>query len=329
MLSMAVGIGFHYVRPNFKQPYPGIFGVTVEEFRAQLELLGRYGEYIGLSDIRSWLFEGKSLPERAWLVTFDDGLREQYEHALPVLDDLCIPAVFFASTRPLYKREPLMVHVVHLLRSQIEPSRLVDTVYNIAEELGIKIGTVDHERAVSQYFYDTPEVAEIKYLLNFALPCEARDDVIGLCFSRLLDWDVDELVSSLYMDKSQLRELAVRGYLGTHAHTHRPLGTLSEAEIETDIRTSLDLLEYWTKRRPDAIAYPYGSLAACTEATGHIARKLGIKMGFTMERARIDEHARPMCLPRCAPNDLPGGSMPRWSKDSLFQEISCSGWYAA
>ena len=116
---MVVGIGFHYVRPSFDQPYPGIFGVTVEEFRAQLELLGRYGEYIGLSDIRSWLLDGKSLPERAWLVTFDDGLREQYEYALPVLDDLRIPAVFFASTSPLHERKPLMVHVVHLLRSQV------------------------------------------------------------------------------------------------------------------------------------------------------------------------------------------------------------------
>ena len=203
----------------------------------------------------------------------------------------------------------------------------MDAVYKITKERGIKIEPVNHEQAVNQYFYDTAEVAEIKYLLNFALPREVREDVVGLCFSRLLDWNLDELVRSLYMDKSQLSELAARDYLGTHAHAHQPLGILSEAEIETDICTSLDLLEHWTERRPDAVAYPYGSLAACTETTGHIAQKLGIKMGFTMERARIDEHARPMCLPRCAPNDLPGGSKPRWPKDSLFHEIPRSGWY--
>lgn len=324
----AVGISFHYVRPDFEQPFPGIFGVTCDEFRAQLELLGRYGEYVGLAEIRRFLQDGCKLPDRAWLVTFDDGLREQYEYALPVLDALGIPAVFFTPTRPIHNLQPLTVHLIHLLRSRVDPQRLSEEIYRIAEEWRVKIAAVDHAKAINQYFYDTPEVAEIKYLLNFALPRDLREDIVGMCFDRLLGWEREELVRSLYMDKIQLRELAERDYLGTHAHAHQPLGSLSETEVKVDIHTSLELLEEWTGRRPDAIAYPYGSQEACTDAVGRVASRLGIRIGFTMERARIDEHVNPMFLPRCAPNDLPGGSAPRWSEDAFFQNMPRSTWYA-
>lgn len=328
VVIMVVGIGYHYVRPDFEQPYPGFFGVTNEEFRTQLQLLARYGEFVGLNDIRRSLTEGYVLPEKAWLVTFDDGLREQYEQALPILDELGIPAVLFTPTKPLVDGKLLNVHMIHTLRSLVDPAVLSKEVYLICDQHGFEVGEVAREKATTQYFYDTPEVAEIKYLLNFALPAEVRVPVTRECFKRLVDEDEKVLCDSLYMDRKQLKDLADRDFLGTHAHAHMPLGTLKPEEIEHDIAQSNELLKTWTGKNMDAIAYPYGSKAACTPRVGEIAKQLGLDMGFTMERAVFDKHVDPMFIPRCAPNDLPGGSSPRWSFETGFEQVPVSTWYS-
>lgn len=325
---MIIGIGYHYVRPSFELPHPGIFGLTPTEFKAQLELLGRHGEFVGQGELRRALAGKASLPERAWLVSFDDGLREQYEHALPVLDDLGIPAVFFVNTLPLAEQRPVLVHMTHLLRANVAPPALKNTIGEVATELGIPLQEVDSARAVQQYGYDTLEVAELKYLLNFSLPVTDRDRVVEQCFDRLLGWDRAEVSAALYMDREQIRKLAARDLLGSHSHSHRPLGTLEEADIRREILLSLDYLENWTGVRVDSLGYPYGSQSACTPAVGRVAGELGIRLGFTMERAGIDDHSMPLFLPRCAPNDLPGGSAARWTAERIFEDIPSSTWYA-
>lgn len=325
---MIIGIGYHYVRPSFASPYPGIFGLTPAELRAQLELLARQGEFIGQTDLRRGLAGEAPLPENGWLVTFDDGLREQYEHALPVLDAMGIPAVFFANTLPLSERRPVLVHMTHLLRTQVAPATLVEAIKGMAGEMEIRLGDVDGVRAATQYRYDKAEVAQLKYLLNFALPVDDRERVVDACFDRLLGWSREEVCRDLYMDRGQLKMLASRDMLGSHAHSHRPLGTLEASQIKREIAASLDLLEEWTGMRVDSLAYPYGSREACAPLAGEIAASLNIAMGFTMERAGIDGRSHSLFLPRCAPNDLPGGSAPCWEADKVFKDIPSSSWYS-
>jgi len=208
---MIVGVSYHYIRPSYDQPYPGIFGITPDEFRGQLERLGRLGEFVSLAQIRNALLNGAALPERGWLITFDDGLREQYDHAIPVVESLGVPAVFFANTQPIAEQRPVLVHMTHLLRTQVAPADLTAAIESACIEWGITMPHVDATAAGGQYIYDTPEVAQLKFLLNFALSEEARQRVVDYCFDRLLAWDRSDVCADLYMNRSHLHDLAQRG----------------------------------------------------------------------------------------------------------------------
>lgn len=324
---MIVGVGYHYVRPDFSQAYPAFFGLTPDAFREQLRSLARLAEFIGPEDLRCALRGETPLPERAWLVTFDDGLREQYEWALPVLDELGIPAIFFANTQPLAEQRPLLVHMTHLLRSRVSSDDLMMAIEAACHEQGIDLVQVDDAVASGHYAYDTVEAARVKYLLNFGLSEHARQQVVDWCFDHCLELDRSQACVDLYMSHDQMRDLAKRGWLGSHTHSHRPLGLMTVEDAERDIRVSLDLLADWTGCSIDSIGYPYGSLAACPPWLNDIGLKLGLAMGFTMERAGIDAATSSLLMPRCAPNDLPGGSAPRWREASLFEEIPASTWY--
>ncbi|MCX7854822.1 MAG: polysaccharide deacetylase family protein [Anaerolineae bacterium] len=75
------------------------FNVTAADFEAQLLLLKQLGYHpVTVGEIAAVL-EGKAtLPERPIVLTFDDGWREQYDVAFPILQRYGVRATFFITT---------------------------------------------------------------------------------------------------------------------------------------------------------------------------------------------------------------------------------------
>jgi peptidoglycan/xylan/chitin deacetylase (PgdA/CDA1 family) len=65
--------------------------------------------YCSINDIVQALDNKGSLPEKACLISLDDGLRCQYEVALPILDDLNVPGAFFVMGAPYTKQKATTV----------------------------------------------------------------------------------------------------------------------------------------------------------------------------------------------------------------------------
>jgi peptidoglycan/xylan/chitin deacetylase (PgdA/CDA1 family) len=96
--------------------WPNPTTVPTAAFAEQMDLLGELGYTpVSLEAVRDHFLAGKALPERAVLITFDDGYRDNLENALPVLRRHGYPAVVFVPIgflddgRPLPHEEPLRV----------------------------------------------------------------------------------------------------------------------------------------------------------------------------------------------------------------------------
>lgn len=70
----------------------------VAEFRRDLLYLKRRYECVTLSELCRRLRSGAPLKRRMVVVTFDDGYRDNYTAAMPVLSEVGVPATFFVST---------------------------------------------------------------------------------------------------------------------------------------------------------------------------------------------------------------------------------------
>ena len=71
---------------------------TLEEFGAQLDLLAAEGcATVSLADFLRWHRGEADLPERAVVLSFDDGHRSNYELALPILGERGMRAIFFVT----------------------------------------------------------------------------------------------------------------------------------------------------------------------------------------------------------------------------------------
>ncbi len=323
---MLIAINYHYVRPAFAAHGRGAQGVTPAELAGQLELLARAGRIVSADEVRRAVLGQGTLPERAILVTFDDGLREQYEYALPVLKRLGVPALFFVNTLPIARGIVCSVHKIHLLLSHFEPPELEAMLLRVARSLGIEVGLDGAGDAPSaHYVYDTPQVGRIKYLLNLVLGPAERDRLVGECFLEAFG-DEAAVSGDLYMEPVQVVALADADLLGSHGHAHQPTGLLEPGEMERDVATSFACLRRWTGRRPYAFSYPYGSRGACSPEAARVVAREGGVFALTMERAGNRDLRSPLHLARFSCNDLPGGRDPRFTIDDLFDEVPGATW---
>jgi peptidoglycan/xylan/chitin deacetylase (PgdA/CDA1 family) len=300
-------VNYHYVAARPPQSPRGIFPVSVDELRAQLELLGRSVEFVSRDQLVAAVRDGGPLPERSCLVTFDDGLRCQFELALPVLESLGHPALFFVPGRPLAERRALHVHKVHHVLERLPGEELLHRLQPRLNDLGVSLDPAAEEEAVRHYAYDRPDEARIKYLLNVVVPSPAREELLAGVFTSICA-DEGAFCDELYLSAEQVAVLERHhGAVGAHSYAHEPLALLDRRELRRDLARCAATLAATTGRRPEAISYPHGSLQAVDQDVADEAAAAGFVAGFTMERAFNRSLQQPLLLARVDANDAPGG----------------------
>ena len=75
--------------------------VTKATFEQHCRLIANACNAISLSEFREARRNGRDLPGRSVIVTFDDGYRGVLEHALPILERYGMPATVFVSAAPV------------------------------------------------------------------------------------------------------------------------------------------------------------------------------------------------------------------------------------
>lgn len=96
-----VVLTYHRVLPGTDREWgveqPGML-VTPETLRMHLETVGGHFDFVHLDDWVRGARAGAPLPRLACAVTFDDGWRDNYVHAFPILRALRVPATVFLVT---------------------------------------------------------------------------------------------------------------------------------------------------------------------------------------------------------------------------------------
>lgn len=296
---------YHYIREDFNAPFPSIFGVTPTCFENQIVLLNTTGQFITPDYLVNNIDFILASDDNYILITFDDGLKEQYETAKPILDKHNIKALYFINSINHIEKEVSLVHKIHLVRSQIKSAVLLEYIEKKLSNNNVKLSRTETEKAILHYNYDDTDSACLKYLLNFKLTSEQVKAVIDTLFYE--KFDAENTLTSLYMNQKQLSELASKNMLGSHSHSHFALGLLPIEDIKNEMSKTIQFLNSFKKNDDLSISYPFGAKEACSSPVPETAALLGHKIGFTMERGSNAIDANKLLLKRFDCNDVIGG----------------------
>lgn len=276
---MLIISNYHYIRPNFKDAFPSIFGVTVEQFKNQLMSLSKIGRFIHPNDLIENAIEILSSQENYILITFDDGLREQLNHGIPILDELNIPAIFFINSINHIEGKVSLVHKIHLVRSLMSSKSLYQKLI-----LFTKTDLTNRDKIKAHQFYrfDNKLSAELKYYLNIVLPIDKLSNFINDIFVE--NFNENEVLNNLYFSKKDIVNLAKMGYIGSHSHSHLPLGKYNKKVICHELQITKEYIENISNTPINHVAYPYGSKEAVTEIVAMVAKEVGYIYGFTTRK---------------------------------------------
>jgi peptidoglycan/xylan/chitin deacetylase (PgdA/CDA1 family) len=80
-------------------------------FEKQMQYLVNQGYcFIPLSEMDSFFNDGKTVPEKSVIITFDDGFEDNYYYAFPILKKFTIPATIFIVSDLLDKTNQWMIN---------------------------------------------------------------------------------------------------------------------------------------------------------------------------------------------------------------------------
>ena len=86
-------------------------------FAQQIELLARRFRPTSLDQVEQFINGEGEIPDRAVVVTFDDGYTDNYEIAAPVLNELGVPATFYATVECVDRQDAALAGAVTILFS--------------------------------------------------------------------------------------------------------------------------------------------------------------------------------------------------------------------
>ncbi|HUJ16770.1 MAG TPA: polysaccharide deacetylase family protein [Nitrospirota bacterium] len=90
--SLSVILNYHSIHPSHET------STRPDDFMRQMGYLKTHFSVISLSDFYTMRTTAKDSPGNIAVVTFDDGYKDNYEYAFPVLKNLGLPATIFLTT---------------------------------------------------------------------------------------------------------------------------------------------------------------------------------------------------------------------------------------
>jgi peptidoglycan/xylan/chitin deacetylase (PgdA/CDA1 family) len=277
---------YHRVNDE-RDPYFG--GISPALFERQMAYLSSRFAVLPLPELVRALRDG-ALPANALAVTLDDGYRDNYLEAFPILRRHSVPATIFLTTSAIGSDRPLWHDdVFSAFRETTAPALEAFGPRSIGGPLATVPDRLRVQQRVLGYLRAVPdeERAEGVVLLREALRVGPSRAVPGL----MLSWD-------------EAREMSRGGIqFGSHTVTHPILSRVDGDRARRELQESKSVIEDHLGVPVEGFAYPNGTPADFLPETKTLLRECGYRFAVTTSPGANDETADEFELRRGTPWD--------------------------
>ena len=212
-------------------------------FEKQMKYLSENYEIISLNNLNEMIIKG-SIPKKAVVITFDDGYKDNYKFAFPILKKYNIPATMFLTTGPIEQKEMFWWDKINYVLSHTDVKSIdlndIGTYQLISDEDKIKSGF--------------NIVEKLKTIKN-----DKKESII----KNLIDIThvniPDKLGNQHVLSWNEIKKMDKNGIdFGAHTVNHPILTKVTLDEAKWEIVNSKNIIEEVLERKINSFAYPNG-----------------------------------------------------------------------
>ena len=261
----------HHVRP----PRPDRFQpnrlleVTPRFLTRVIKLLRRSRiDVVSLDEMHRRMTE-RDFARRFVCLTFDDGYRDNLQHAWPILKEAGVPFALYVPTSFPDRLGELWWLVLEAVIARNERIGLVID----GDNRSFDCRNVAEKRALYEALYwwlrRRESEAELRAIVR-DLAARYHVDVAAFCAELCMSW---QEIAALAADPLVT--------IGAHTVNHQMLAKLPEKTVRSEMDLSRTVIEAALGMRPAHLSYPYGDPGSAGQREFAIAAELGFKTAVT------------------------------------------------
>jgi peptidoglycan/xylan/chitin deacetylase (PgdA/CDA1 family) len=307
-ISEAVGVNRLFAHLNRERPIVLAFhGVTGETpghlcnhegkhlhrplFEQLMEIVARRYTVVPLARVVHWMAGQEAIPDNAVALTFDDGYRNVFTQAAPVLKRLGLPATLFVVTDFVFHGRMLWPDRLMSALTVATVPRIQVTLHGATFDFPLgnnreKIAADARLTALCKALPDTERIAFLDQVIGELKVSE--DEIRGA-------WD-----DHAPIQPDELRQLHACGIeVGSHTCSHGIVTHFTPDAMTQELTVSRRLLEQATGRPCTVFSYPNGSPGDFDAASRGRVVAAGYTSAVTTVKRRVARADDRFEIPRC------------------------------
>lgn len=252
--------------------------LTVKSFKEHLKFLTDSYNIISLDDLMDLVIKREPIHEKTAVLTFDDGYKDNYTNAYPLLKKYDIPATIYLTSKLIGSGELVWADKVGYI---IYHSSVNHVKINKLGEysLGSKFEKYQTFSLIKRKLVNLTELEKSTFIDKLASFCQVEIPSDVGC-ELMLSWDeVKE------MDENNIN-------FGAHTINHPVLPELNPKEARWEILESKKVLEENLQKSVNHFSYPYGTF---NQDVVNIVKDLKFKSAVTLDQNLVNTKKDDLC----------------------------------
>jgi len=223
--------------------------ISTKNFEKQIKYLSKSYNIISTHGLASHIKKKIPFPSNSVVITFDDGLKNNFINAFPILQEHNAKATIF------------------LIAGYIDTLKInwLNRFYYAIKKIGIGEFVEEFKRGFPAYSNligkaGQKDVMEyIEFILKYKVDDNIRKKFIQGLYNKFRIKINKEKIKDLYLSWKEIKKMADAGIsFGSHTSTHPVLSTLNYEKAKKEIVNSKQNIEVELNKKINLFAYPYG-----------------------------------------------------------------------
>jgi peptidoglycan/xylan/chitin deacetylase (PgdA/CDA1 family) len=235
-------------------------------FKAQMKYIRKHYRLVSVGQLCREIANGDNV-KPSLAITFDDGYRDLYTHAFPVLRKYEIPATIYLIGRSMETGESPWYDRIFVALDHA-PGSSIEVQMDLTRQFALTSVAARRQAAweIVCFLRTISDANRRKWCVAFEAAMKPPRDKLE---QRMLDWN-------------QVRSMQASSiFFGAHTMTHPSVAQVEAASLAEELKASRSLLEAGLDAPIEDFAYPFGKASDCLSANDGYLAECGYRSAVT------------------------------------------------